>query len=258
MQRVRGTDALLVVVVRRRRITREQRGVVAVQVREAASHSRDGREAFGVRCLEQPAPDDLERLVLARRPPLVRDATDHVLEAFECELAVRATDLDVAAASFGAGVGCRDRDHEHHARHGAHDLGQGLGEGELGLERTGGQFLVGHELACVRHPLVDQDQRRRVAQDQGTERLTGVGASAVVLGDQVVGFTPTELPREFTPQRAHLSAVVLDDRRPGLQVGADQGDPSHIKCAEIRVAVRGNEFLKFLREVLRRVPLNRW
>ena len=111
-----------------------RRGVVAVQVRETARHSRDGREPFGVRSLEQTAADDLERLVLARRPPLVGDAADHVLEPFERELAVRATDLDVAAASVGAGVGCRDRDHEHHAGYGAHDLGQRLGEGELGLE----------------------------------------------------------------------------------------------------------------------------
>ncbi len=71
MQRIGRTNALLIVVVRRRRIARKQCGVVAVQVRETARHSRDSREAFGVRSLEQPAPDDLERLVLARRPPLV-------------------------------------------------------------------------------------------------------------------------------------------------------------------------------------------
>ena len=134
MQGVGRADALLVVVVRRRRIARKQRGVVAVQVRETARHSRDGRESFGVRSLEQPSADDLERLVLARRPPLVCDAADHVLEAFERKLPVRATNLNVAAATFGAGVGGRDRDHEHHARHGAHDLGQGLREGELRLE----------------------------------------------------------------------------------------------------------------------------
>ena len=165
---------------------------------------------------------------------------------------VRAANLDVAAAPFGAGVGCRDRDHEHHARHGAHDLGQGLGEGELRLERTGREFLVGDELTGVRHPLVDQDQRGRVAHDQGAQRFTGVGASAIVLGDQVVGFTPAELPGEFAPERADLGAVVLDDRRAGLEVGADEGDPSDIERAEVGVAVRGDEFLKFLREVLDR------
>ena len=159
MERVGGADALLVVIVRVRHFAREQRGVVPVQVREAPRHSRDRREPFGVRSLEQTAADDLERLVLARRPPLVRDAADHVLEAFERKLPVRATDLDVAAAPFVAGVGCRDRDHEQHARHGAHDLGQGLREGELRLEGAGRKFLVRDELAGVRHPFVDQDQR---------------------------------------------------------------------------------------------------
>ena len=91
-----------------------------------------------------------------------------------------------------------------------------------------------------------------MAHDQGAQRLTGVGAGAVVLGDQVVGLTPTELPGEFTPESANLGAVVLDDRRAGLQVGADECGPSDIERAEVGVAVRGDEFLKLLREVLDR------
>ena len=41
-------------------------------------------------------------------------------------------------------------------------LGEGLGEGELGVEAAAGEVVSAVELAGVGHPFIDQDDRRSV------------------------------------------------------------------------------------------------
>ena len=60
-----------------------------------------GDVRLGVRAglLEQPPPDDLERLVARRRPPLVGDPPDDVLQPVQRRAPVRPAHLDVARAA---------------------------------------------------------------------------------------------------------------------------------------------------------------
>ena len=131
VERVAGADPLLVLRPRHRGVPREYRCVVPIHGHEVAGHGRDHRPPLRVRLLEEPAANDFERLVLARRLPLVGDAANHVLKALEGQPPVRSPDLDLVSTP---GVGGGDRHHQHGPGHGPHDLRQRLRERELRVE----------------------------------------------------------------------------------------------------------------------------
>ena len=88
--------------------------------------------------------------------------------------------------------------------------------------------------------------------NQYPERVARAGARPVILSDQVISLTAPELPSEFAPQSVHLSAIRFDMRRPGLEVGADEGGAGHVEPAEVGASRCGDEFLYLLGELLGR------
>lgn len=113
-----------------------------------------------------------------------------------------------------------------------------------------GQFLVGDELARVRHPFVNQDEDRSVGANECVQCFAGVGAGLVRTGNNVVSFPAAQLPREFTPQRVHLGAVFLDAWRPRLQIRAHQGDAPYPQVIQPRVTGVLDQVLYFLRKIV--------
>ena len=83
------------------------------------------------------------------------------------------------------------------------------------------------KLACVRHPLVDQDQRWAKLPEYLVDLVAGVRARLVSRPHQLVGRAPTQLPRQLAPQRPDLGTVVLHERRPGRDLVADQDRALH-------------------------------
>lgn len=103
MKRIGDANSFLVPVADLRCVAREKRCVVLVEAHGTVRHRGDYPECPGIRGLEQAVAGYLERLILAGRPLLISHPASHVLETLQRELAVRATDLDVAA---GIGRAC--------------------------------------------------------------------------------------------------------------------------------------------------------
>jgi hypothetical protein len=59
-------------------------------------------------------------------------------------------------------------------------FGQSLGKGELRLERASGQVTLVVELACIRYPLIDQDQAGAVGVKQLPQHVTGARGFLVI------------------------------------------------------------------------------
>ena len=77
-----------------------------------------------------------------------------------------------------------------------------------------------------------------------------VGTGPVRTGNNVIGISAAQLPRELAPQRVHLSAVFLDAWRPRLQIRAHQGNAPYPQVIEPRVAGVLNQILYFLRKIV--------
>ena len=55
------------------------------------------------------------------------------------------------------------------------------------------------KLLGVRHPFIDEDQTWCIPPEQRIEKMAGILAGVIVLGDDVVRLTSAELPGEFAP-----------------------------------------------------------
>ena len=165
MHRVRHLDPLLI-----GRLGDPGGKLGAVPRVEVGEHPRDRGDICLRRCsglLEQPLPDDRERLDRRSGPPLVGDPPDNLLQPGQRLPPVHAADLDVGRSPLDLfrrrrRRRRRDRHHEHRARHRLDGLGERLRERELGVERAAGQVVPPVQLPRVRDPLVDQDQARCV------------------------------------------------------------------------------------------------
>ena len=169
---------------------------------------------------------------LARTPGRI-DATDYVAQPRQCLATAHASDLDIVGLGAVAGSGGRGQANDEEAvgrQFGR--LGEGLGKGELGLERAGGQVAFVVQLAGVGDILVDQDQGRAVVCQQLTEGVAGVGGVLVVGAHAFVGSARfavaaggmAQLPGKLAPQGAHLRAVRLGDWVAGRDAVADEDD----------------------------------
>ena len=183
--------------------------------------------------LEEAAANDLETLVGAGRTPGRIDAADHVAKPGQGLTPAHASDLDIVGLSVVAGpVGRGQADDEEAVGREFGRLGEGLGEGELGLEGAGGQVAFVVQLAGVGDILVDQDQGRAVVCQQLTEGVAGVGGVLVVGAHAFVGSARfavaasgmAQLPGKLAPQSAHLGAVRLGDWVAGRDAVADEDD----------------------------------
>ena len=123
-------------------------------------------------------------------------------------------------------------------------------ESELSIERARGQFLIGDELARIRHPFVDEDKDRTVGTNKCVQCFARVSAGPVRTGNNIVGIPATQLPRELTPQRVHLGAVFLDAWRPRLQIRSHQGDAPYPQIIQPRIAGVLNQILYLLRKIV--------
>ena len=236
VQRVRRLDPLLI---RRLGDPRRELGpVLRVEVGEHPGDRADVRLRVGPRILEQPLPDDRERLHRRRGPPLVGDPVDHLLQPGEGLRPVEPADLDVGRAPLGLlggrrGRRRRDGHHEQRAWHRLDDLRQRLRERELRVERPAGQVIAPVELPRVGDPLVDEDQARRVSGDQGPERVGRVGPGLVGGPDDLIRAArlglpargEPELPGQLAPERPYLGPVGLACRRARLEVVPDEHGP---------------------------------
>ena len=120
----------------------------------------------------------------------------------------------------------------------------------MSVERASGQFLVGDELARIRHPFVDEDEHRTVGTNECVQCFARISAGPVRTGNNVVGLPATQLPRELAPQRVHLGTVFLDAWRPRLQIRAHQGDAPYPQVIQPRVTGVLDQVLYFLRKIV--------
>jgi hypothetical protein len=87
--------------------------VLGIELGESSGNRSDVGARLAVGLLEQPATDDLERLLLRGGPPLAGHPTYHVLPPLQRGLAPRAADLQCRPAAFGiAPVRGRNGNHE--------------------------------------------------------------------------------------------------------------------------------------------------
>ena len=127
VQRIRRLDPLLI---RRIGDPRWELGpVLRIEVCEHPGNRADVRLRVRSRILEQPLPDDRERLHRRRGPPLVGDPVNHLLQPGESLRPVKSADLKVGRAPIGLfggrrGRRRRDGDHEQRPRHRFDDLRQ--------------------------------------------------------------------------------------------------------------------------------------
>jgi len=115
-----------------------------------------------------------------------------------------------------------DRDDEHRSRHLSRGVGQRLREGEVRVERSGGQPVQAVELAGVRDPLVDQDEAWRVRPEEVHERLSRVRPGAIGVGDERMAVCAAELPGQLAPQGADVGSVGLARDGRGLEPVTDE------------------------------------
>ena len=77
-----------------------------------------------------------------------------------------------------------------------------------------------------------------------------VGTGPVRTGNNVIGISAAQLPRELAPQRVHLGAVFLNAWRPSLQIRTHQGDAPYPQVIQPRVAGVLDQILYFLRKIV--------
>ena len=178
--------------------------------------------------LEEPAADDLEALFGARWPERRLDPSGDVPKSVQRLPALLAADLNVVNLGVRRcpAVGRREADDDQTVVDCLGGLGEGLGKSELCVEVAGGQVAFVVELACVAHPLVDQDQARAVLGEDLAERVAGVRRVPIVGLDPGVGVPASELPRQLAPQRVDTGPVVLHRRGAGRNLGADEYSPA--------------------------------
>ena len=202
----------------------ELSGIGAVVLDHVLGDAGDGAECLAVGGGEQATADDLERFVAVRGPPLVCDARDDPLEPGEGFSPVGAAHLLVVGHVFAL-VHLRrggDGDEQQHSGYRLDDLGEGLGERELGVEGAAGQVFTSVQFARVGDPLVDEDHGGPVLFEERPETVAGVGAGPVRLGDVRVSLLARELPRQHAPEGVAFGSVGHEVGRAGLESVADQ------------------------------------
>ena len=208
--------------------------VGGVVVGEGAAH-RFRRLGLGDGAEQAPA-HDLEGLLGGHRLPQGLDAAEVVGQAGQ--------GLDPALAAglaFRLGQG-GEHDGGGHRLEG---LGEGLDEGQVGIEGAAAQGLALLELAHVGHQLVHQDDAGGIGAEQGLQgRLTRRGAGGVGVRHQGVAGGAAQLPGQVAPEGVEGLAVAhqglvggglvaVEDHHPrpgqagdpgGVQQGGDPGE----------------------------------
>ena len=184
----------------------------AIQLDEGAGHSIAGHELVAGERLEQPPAHDLKALVGTGGPPGRFHAADGVFQPRQGFAAPLTADFDVRHAPFGFLVRAFGSWNTHDQQRVLGRLcrfTQRLGEGEVRLERSGGQIRRGVQLAGIGDPFVDQDQAGAILVEEFLQRIAGVGGVLVVLFDELVAFLAAELPGDFAPEGADDGPVGL-------------------------------------------------
>jgi len=102
---------------------------------------------------EKSTANDLKALIGTRGAPRGLHSSHDVLKTLKRRLTALTANLDVRG---------RDGHDQKHPRHCASGLGERLSEGELSIERPGGESIYAVELPRVGDPFVDEDQARRL------------------------------------------------------------------------------------------------
>ncbi len=154
-------------------------------------------------------------LVRRRWPPLVGHSTNHILKALERFESVGPADfLRIADRDLGAiftRLRSRDGDRKQDTLGALGCFGQRLRERELVVEGAACQVVAADEGSGIGHPLIDQDDRRRVFGQQFVKSISRVCPVAIGLGDDGVGLGTSELPGELAPDRVDMRTVVFRD-----------------------------------------------
>jgi len=151
MDGIRGGDPPLVV----RLATRgwDLRSLRSVEIGEVTNDRVALRGLVRRYVFEKSTANDLKALIGTRGAPRGLHSSHDVLKTLKRRLTALTANLDVRG---------RDGHDQKHPRHCASGLGERLSEGELSIERPGGESIYAVELPRVGDPFVDEDQARRL------------------------------------------------------------------------------------------------
>ena len=194
MDGIRGGDPPLVV----RLATRgwDLRSLRSVEIGEVTNDRVALRGLVRRYVFEKSTANDLKALIGTRGAPRGLHSSHDVLKTLKRRLTALTANLDVRG---------RDGHDQKHPRHCASGLGERLSEGELSIERPGGESIYAVELPRVGDPFVDEDQARRLRLKQ----LDQPGPRARARSR----FSGAVFPPRFSVQR----------RRPGPTASAPAG-----------------------------------
>ena len=239
VDRIRGLDAFLVVATAT--LGRELGALCVIEVRERPRGHVTLFEGVGSgERLKQTPPHDLETFFGSRWTPRRLHAPNHVAQPVECLAPADAAHLHVVRLRVRRAlrVRSRQRNNEQAVPGELGRLRERLGKGELGLEAPRGKVALIVELACVGHPLIDQDQAWPVLLEQLAQHVAWVRRPLVVGLDARERLLAAELVCQLAPQRAHHGPVRLGDRIPWRDLVSHQDHALHLGQA---LHTRGGE-----------------
>ena len=151
--------------------------------------------------LKQAATHNLKAFVWTGRAPLRCNALQHIAQALQRFLTIRAPYF-VGALWHG--------DQQQGIGHLLGGFSERLREGDLRVVGAGRQVVFADKIAGVGHPLVDQHQAGSALPEEFSDIPgTGGDAFAVAVGHDGVTRWATQLVSQLTPEGVHHSAVGL-------------------------------------------------